>query len=77
MFGGEWGATNGRSLEFANPYWSMEETDWTEKGYPVRQPYVTGQPMQFVEEMWDVTDRDGTTQKVEGPKEFLHTLDEA
>ncbi len=61
-------------LDFANPFWTMEESDWTEKGYPVRQPYITGKKHQFTETSWDVEDEHGTVQKVEGPHEFMHTL---
>lgn len=63
------------NLEFGNPFWTMEESDWVEgKGYPVRQPYVNGQPHQYVEPEWDVQDANGNWSKVEGPHEFMHTL---
>lgn len=61
-------------LDFANPFWSMEESDWTEQGYPVHQPYITGQKMQYTSNVWDVVDEAGQTQQVEGPHEFVHTL---
>ncbi len=61
-------------LQFGNPLWNMEETDWTEKGYPIRQPYVQGQPSNPDELPWDVEQPDGTYIKVEGPKEFCHTF---
>ena len=61
-------------LQFGNPLWNMEEGDWTEKGYPIRQPYRQGQPSTPEEEPWDVWQADGSIVKVEGPKEFTHTL---
>ena len=52
----------------------MEETDWTEKGYPIRQPYIQGQPSSPEDLPWDVHQPDGSSIKVKGPKEFTHTL---
>jgi ubiquinone/menaquinone biosynthesis C-methylase UbiE len=61
-------------LDFSNPFWTMEETDWTDAGYPIKQPYITGTPLQFSDTVWDVEDEQGHSQKIEGPYEFLHTL---
>lgn len=61
-------------LDFSNPFWSMEESDWTEKGYPIREPYVSGKPLEFDNPNWDVQDADGNWHKVQGPHEFMHTL---
>lgn len=61
-------------LEFANPFWSMEEGDWTETGYPIRQPYETGTALQFTDPHWEFTNDAGQPQRVEGPREFMHTL---
>lgn len=61
-------------LQFANPLWNMEESDWTGKGYPIRQPYVQGQPSTPDKLPWDVAQPDGSIEQVEGPDEFTHTL---
>ncbi|MEM9776525.1 MAG: class I SAM-dependent methyltransferase [Chloroflexota bacterium] len=61
-------------LQFANPLWNMEETDWTEKGYPIRQPYVQGQQSTPEKLPWDVEQPDGSVKKVDGPDEFTHTM---
>lgn len=61
-------------LQYGNPLWNMEEGDWTEKGYPIRQPYVQGQPNTPEKLPWDVEQPDGTIEQVEGPDEFTHTL---
>ncbi len=60
-------------LTFANPFWTMEETDWTEAGYPIKQTYITGQKLQYTDAEWTFEDDDGNPQKVEGPHEFMHT----
>ena len=64
------------NLDFGNPFWTMEETDWLEQGYPIKQPYVTSLPHLYVNQAWDVEDMNGHWQKVDGPKEFLHTYSE-
>ena len=61
-------------LQFSNPFWTMEESDWTEKGYPLRQPYVTGQKLQYSDDAWTFEDEAGNLQRVQGPHEFLHTM---
>ncbi len=61
------------NLDFGNPYWTMEETDWLAQGYPVKQPYISGGAHLYVNTEWDVEDEHGNWKKVEGPKEFLHT----
>ncbi|MEM7799304.1 MAG: class I SAM-dependent methyltransferase [Chloroflexota bacterium] len=61
-------------LQYGNPLWNMEETDWTEKGYPIRQSYIQGQQSTPEDLPWDVWQEDGTISKVVGPKEFTHTL---
>lgn len=60
-------------LQFANPFWTMEEGDWND-GYPLRQPYLTGEKMRYVNSEWEFKDDAGVQQKVEGPQEFVHTL---
>ncbi|MEM7111071.1 MAG: class I SAM-dependent methyltransferase [Chloroflexota bacterium] len=66
---------NGRYyLQFANPLFNMEETDWTEKGYPIRQPYIQGQSSTPEDFLWHVEQPDGSIKKMEGPQEFTHTL---
>jgi len=61
-------------LTFANPFWTMEETDWTAKGYPIRQTYLTGQLLAYTDNEWTFADDNGNPQKVEGPHEFMHTF---
>ena len=61
-------------LDFANPFWSMDEDDWLPQGYPVKQPYVNGSQLQFADPNWKFTNDEGAEQDIEGPYEFLHTL---
>jgi SAM-dependent methyltransferase len=61
-------------LQYGNPLWSMEPEDWTDKGYPIRQPYEQGAKTGVDDGPWDVPQADGSTRYVEGPREFLHTL---
>jgi len=59
--------------EFLNPYvFCMDESDWDGKGYSIQRPYVDG--AEADDTIWDVTAEDGTQQKVEGPREFCHSL---
>lgn len=60
-------------LQIGNPLWNMEESDWTEKGYPIRQPYIQGQQSTPEDLPWDIGQPDGSVKKVMGPKEFTHT----
>lgn len=60
-------------LQFANPFWSMDEDDWLPQGYPVRQPYVNGAQLLHSASMWKFEDEQGNQQQIEGPREFLHT----
>lgn len=65
---------NGRYyLQFSNPLFNMHESDWTEKGYPIRQPYLQGQSSIPDDFIWDVEQPDGSIKKMEGPQEFTHT----
>ena len=60
-------------LQFSNPFWSMEPEEWTPQGYPIKQPYQTGQKLEFADSLWTFTDDKGNEQAVEGPHEFMHT----
>lgn len=61
-------------LQYGNPLWSMEETDWTGEGYPILMPYEQGTPTSPEDLPWDVWQDDGSIEKVQGPKEFRHTM---
>jgi len=61
-------------IEWANPFVSpMEETDWTGDAYPLRHFYEDAE-LVLEDTRWDVWDEDGTVAKVEGPREFRHTM---
>ena len=61
-------------IEWANPFVaSMEESDWTGDDYPLRSFYEDGELI-LADTRWDVWDEDGNVAKVEGPREFRHTM---
>lgn len=56
-----------------NPYiFNIDESDWTGEGYLIRYPYQQGR--ESLDQTWDVTAPDGSTERVAGPREFLHTI---
>jgi SAM-dependent methyltransferase len=60
-------------IQFANPYWSMDDDQWLPQGYPIRQPYVSGSQLAFGANEWTFTNDQGEAHRIEGPHEFLHT----
>lgn len=62
-------------LEWGNPFVAgLSEDDWTDAGYPLKQPYVDGAEIVFADPEWTVEDGTGAQQRVSGPREFRHTL---
>ena len=62
-------------IQFANPFVAgLDERDWNGQGYPLRLPYVDGAELWEDDPYWDVDDGDGASQRIEGPREFRHTL---
>jgi SAM-dependent methyltransferase len=60
-------------IEFANPFvFEVDERSWTGEGYLLRRPYVDGAEM--VDTTWDVWAEDGSTIRIEGPREFRHAM---
>lgn len=62
------------NLDFANPFWSMDENQWLPQGYPIKQPYVNGSRLSYTAANWQFTDDQGNEHDIEGPHEFMHTL---
>jgi hypothetical protein len=61
-------------MQWNNPFTiGTEETDWTGTGYLLKHRYADGE-IQFSSPDWVITYDDGTTRRVEGPREFNHTL---
>lgn len=61
-------------LDWHNPFiMGMDEHDWNGAGYNVRRRY-TGGEVQFDDLCWEIAGDDGTVIRVEGPREFNHTL---
>lgn len=63
-------------LGWGNPFLvAMEESDWTEKGYPIKRIYADAEIIfDDDDQYWDVTDADGNVHYVPNPREFNHTL---
>ena len=61
-------------LQFSNPFTKGSEPEsWTGNGYLVPYAMVEGE-VPFPDDIWDVSDANGTVQRVPGPKEFRHPL---
>jgi SAM-dependent methyltransferase len=62
-------------LQFHNPFVAgLDETGWNGTGYNLRLPYLDGGQLFIDDPYWDVEGIDGVSRRVEGPKEFRHTL---
>jgi ubiquinone/menaquinone biosynthesis C-methylase UbiE len=60
-------------LMFANPFIAgVNPRSWSGDGYPLRQPYLDGAPVQSEDEVWVY--RAGSTPAVPPPREFRHAL---
>ena len=61
-------------LDFHNPYThGLDERDWTGEGYVLKLPYVEGE-INFADPYWDISDENGNSTRVLGPREFRHTM---
>ncbi len=57
-------------FQFANPFlMGLEEGDWNGQGYVMKRPYPDNSEIIFEDTHWDVGE-----QRVEGPREFNHSL---
>ncbi|MCL4505513.1 MAG: class I SAM-dependent methyltransferase [Chloroflexi bacterium] len=58
-----------------NPYvHGLEERDWDGKGYSLWRPYIDSGEVVYADTNWDIGYADGSTRRVEGPREFRHSL---
>lgn len=61
-------------LDWHNPFVKgVDERDWNSAGYSLKHRYADGEVL-FDDTHWDILTDDGTVQRVEGPREFNHTL---
>lgn len=61
-------------LEWSNPVTKgTDETTWTGKGYLLNRAYADAE-IQFATPDWEIIAADGSSEHVEGPREFNHTL---
>jgi SAM-dependent methyltransferase len=64
-------------LMFANPFTlAVNPRHWNGDGYPLKQPYLDGTPIQSEDESWVYRRDDGssTPPPIPGPREYRHTL---
>jgi SAM-dependent methyltransferase len=60
-------------LMFGNPFIAgLNPRAWNGDGYPLRQPYLDGEPIQAEDEAWVY--REGSNPAIPGPREYRHTL---
>ena len=62
-------------MSCSNPFYhGMEEGNWTGEGYLLKLPYDDGAEMGYDDPYWEFDAGDGTTRRVQGPREFRHSL---
>jgi SAM-dependent methyltransferase len=62
-------------LSYTNPFvHGMLAVKWNGTGYAVSHPYEDGREVTDDDPSWDVTDEQGNDKRIEGPREWLHTL---
>jgi len=61
-------------LHCSNPFThSVDDSHWDERGYALKEPYVDGEII-LDDPHWEFEDTEGAPRRVEGPREFRHTL---
>jgi ubiquinone/menaquinone biosynthesis C-methylase UbiE len=61
-------------LNFTNPYVHGMWAEPSGNGFLLSQPYIDGAQIHYAEPYWTFTDQTGIKQRVEGPKEYRHSL---
>src|SRR5690606_3169643 len=62
-------------LGWGNPFAvAMEVSDWTDKGYQIRQIYADAEIIYNDDQYWEFADTDGNVCLGANPREFNHTL---
>lgn len=62
-------------MSCSNPFFhGMDERDWNGEGYVLKFPYDDGAELVYEDPCWEFDAGDGTTQRVQGPREFRHSL---
>ncbi len=58
-----------------NPFChGMGDEDWNGEGYTLKEPYRDGAELTTNDGYWDVEDRAGKVRRIQGPREFRHSL---
>ena len=61
-------------MSFTNPYVHGVWDCPTGEGFLLSQPYVDGAQVTYADPYWEFSDADGKKQRVQGPKEYRHSL---
>jgi SAM-dependent methyltransferase len=63
-------------MKYHNPFTqNVDESEWNGDSYPLRLPYIDSAEIHFDDTAWEISNPDdGEVQRVEGPREFRHTL---
>ena len=62
-------------MSCSNPFFhGMDEGDWNGEGYLLKLPYDDGAEVIYDDPYWEFDAGDGTTKRVQGPREFRHSL---
>jgi len=62
-------------LHYSNPFaQGIQDAEWDERGYPLRDPYVDGHEFTGDQMTWEVGDGRGGAKLIQGPREFRHAL---
>ena len=62
-------------MSCANPFFmGVDDRHWNGTGYTLSRPYVEGEELVDPDPYWDVEQPDGSTRRIEGPREFRHGL---
>ena len=61
-------------INFTNPYVHGAWDCPSGSGFLISQPYIDGNEIRPMDPYWTFTDPDGNCRKIEGPKEYRHSL---
>ena len=61
-------------MSFTNPYVHGAWDSPTREGFLLSQPYVDGAQVMYADPYWEFSDPEGKRQRIQGPKEYRHSL---
>jgi len=61
-------------LEVTNPYVHGVWENWNAPGYLITEPYKDGGEIHYADSFWEFESANGSPQRIQGPREFRHSL---